>query len=99
MYIKIAKGYFNAGSFQFDYPSSWRLVKQGAANADGMHIILRAPTGGELSIRIVETETDEDARFIPLAKGNFLMLTVDVSNDPSPEMASETEKIIRSIRS
>lgn len=98
-YIEIAKGQFKAESFQFDYPSSWLLVKQGAGNTDGMHIILRAPTGVELSIRVVETETGQGGWFIPLAKGNFLMVTVDASSDTASDLASEIEQIIRSIRS
>lgn len=98
-FVAIASGHFNAGSFQFDYPPSWRLVKQGAAKAQGLHIILRAPTGGELAIRVFENETDGGGMFIPLATGNFLMATVDVSNDDSSDLAAEFEQIIRSIRS
>ena len=98
-YIEIAKGRFKAGSFQFDYPSSWLLVKQGAGSADAMHIILRAPGGGELSIRVVEAETGQGGSYIPLASGNFLLLTVDASNDAASDLASGVEQIIRSIRS
>ena len=98
-YIEISRGHFKADSFQFDYPPSWRLVKQAAANTDGMHIILRAPGGGELSMRVVETDAGADGPFIPLAKGNLLVLTVDASTDPSATLDSEIQHIISSIRS
>lgn len=98
-FIEIAAGRFNAGDYKFEYPPSWRLVKHGAASADGMHIILQAPTGGKLSISVVQKRGAEDAIFIPLAKGNFLMAAIDVSDDPSPDLNAEFERIIRSIRS
>ncbi|MYD09471.1 MAG: hypothetical protein F4X02_05430 [Chloroflexi bacterium] len=97
-YIEIAKGHFQAESFQFDYPPSWRLVKQAATNSDGMRITLRAPGGGELSMRVVETDAGEDGRFILLAKGKSLLLSVDASRDPSAKLASEIERVIGSIR-
>lgn len=98
-YIEIAPGHFQARDFQFNYPSSWRLIKESAAKADAMHIILRAPKGGELSMRVVESQTSEDGRFIPLAKGKFLLISVDASIDSSPDLFAEIEQIVRSIRS
>lgn len=98
-YIEISRGHFKAESFQFDYPPSWRLVKQTGTNPDGMHIILRAPKGGGLSMRVVSSDAGEDGPFIPLAKGNLLMLTVDAASDPAAKSASEIERIINSIRS
>ena len=98
-YIEISRGKFKAESFQFDYPPTWRLVKQATANPNGMHIILHAPGGGELSMRVVETEAGADGPFIPLAKGNLLMLSVDATTDGSAKLATEIEQIISSIRS
>ncbi len=98
-YVEIAAGHFKADDFQFDYPSSWRLIKPGAADADGIKITLRAPGGGELSMRVVDEKNDLDAVFIPLAKGNFLMATVNASTDASDNLAAEIEAIVRSVRS
>lgn len=97
-YVEIAQGHFKAESFRFEYPPSWRLVKQAATSADGMRITLRAPGGGGLSMRVVETGAAEDGRFIPLARGKSLVLEVDASSDPSPKLASEIEQVIGSIR-
>lgn len=97
--IAIANGHVDAGSFQFDYPPSWRLVKDSAANADGLHIRLQAPSGGELSFRVVESVTDDDAFFIPLAKGRSLLIAAEASTDVSAANESDFQRIIRSIRS
>ena len=97
-YIEIANGHFNAGAFQFDFPATWLVVKQSAANADGLHIILRAPSGAELSLRAVDSETGEDAVLIPLAKGGFVAATINAPDDLSTRLAAELEQIIRSIR-
>ena len=98
-FVEIVDGHFKAGSFQFDYPSSWRLVKQSAANADGMHITLLAPAGGALSFQVVATDKGQDDLFIPLAKGNFLLVTVVDFDDLPSDVTAEFERIIRSIRS
>ncbi len=98
-YVAITEGHFNAGSFQFDYPSSWRLIKHGAASDEGMHLILKAPSGGEVSIRVVETESDVDGEFIRLAKGVLLLATVSAADDSASDLAAMSDRIIRSIRS
>ena len=97
-YIEISRGRFKARGFQFKYPPSWRLIKLSAA-ADDLHIILRPPKGGELSIRVVGGPDDSEALFIPLTTGNFLMLAVDAPSADTADMAAEIERIIRSIRS
>ena len=98
-FVKVAGGHFNAGNFQFDYPESWKLIKSSAAATTGMQIILRAPTGGELSLQVVETNRAAEGFFIPLAKGNYLLATIHTTEDSSSTVAPEFERIIRSIRS
>lgn len=98
-YVAIANGHFNAGSFQFDYPASWRLITLGAASDHGLHIVLQAPSGGELSIRMVETESDADGEFIRLAKGGALLATAKAAGDSTADLAAKFDQIIRSIRS
>ncbi len=98
-FVEVADGHFQAGSFQFDYPSSWRLVKQSAANADGMHITLLAPAGEALSFQVVATDSGQDDLFIPLANGNFLRVTGGDFDDLTSDVTAEFERIIRSIRS
>ena len=73
------------------------MVKQSAASDDGMHIVLLAPTGAELSLRLVQTDTGENGLLIPLAKGHFVLATVDAANDASANIAAEFEQVIRSI--
>ncbi|MCE2470771.1 MAG: hypothetical protein J4G18_02520 [Anaerolineae bacterium] len=75
------------------------MVKQSAANADGMHITLLAPAGGALSFQVVATDKGQDDLFIPLAKGNFLLVTVFDFDDLPSDVTAEFERIIRSIRS
>ena len=73
------------------------MVKQSAASDDDMHIVLLAPTGAELSLRLVQTDTGENGLLIPLAKGHFVLATVDAANDASANIAAEFEQVIRSI--
>ncbi len=98
-FVEISAGYFDAGSFQFNYPASWRLIKLDPAEAPNRHIVLLATDGSQLSLRVVDEKNAGDGRFIALATGNFLLATSDTAPEASPIVAAEFRRILQSIRS
>jgi hypothetical protein len=69
------------------------------AEARNPHIVLLGTDGSELSLRVVDEKNAGGDFFIPLAKGNFLLATIDASQDASPIVAAEFTRILQSIRS
>ena len=97
-YIVVSNGHVESGSFEFDYPSSWRLVKQSAANADGIDLVLLAPDGGKVELSQVEAQGTADGNFIALTKGGGIQVSIDVSGDSTSKFDSQVERLIKSIR-
>jgi len=75
------------------------LVKQSAANAKQLHLILIAANGSKVSLLDVDSDGAETDRIIPLAAGSFVQVTIDPTDDNDAVFAEQVEQLVDSIRS
>ncbi len=97
-YIVITNGHVNTGRYRLDYPASWKLVKQSAADAAFLQLDLISPDGGKVSLLDIDTAGAAVDRVIPLAEGNYLQVIVEPADETDAAFASQVEQLVNSIR-
>ena len=98
-WIVIADNSVNAGDFHFDYPSSWRIVRESAAASAAVQIVAVAPDGGTVKLAQADAIDPLADQALALGEGAVVNITIVRGDEPSSRFDDQARQLIASVRS
>lgn len=94
-FVTVGETRFDAGIFQLDYPSNWRVVKLSTANTNAIKVAFVAPDQSTVTLTQVESA---DENVIRLDDGVALTAEIEPAGRPGNSFFNAAKHLVSSIR-
>ena len=94
-FVTLSETHFDAGIFELDYPSTWRVVKLSSADAGYLKVAFVAPDQSTVTLTQVE---NADESMVRLGNGVKLVVETNAADAAIASFFDSAEQLIRSIR-
>jgi len=98
-FVVVTDKTFDAGLFRLDFPRSWSVIITSQAYYGHIQVVFKAPDGGIVSLRQVESagSTADEYRILP--NGVILRVAIEAAEQPSEQFPAQARQLLSSIRS
>ena len=97
-WIVIADSRVDTGVFRFDYPRSWRIVRESAAASATIQIVAVAPDGGAVTLAQADAIDPLADAALELDAGAIVNVTIARGDESSARFEDQARQLIASLR-
>ena len=94
-FVTVSETRFDAGIFQLDYPSNWRIVKLSTADTNYLKVAFVAPDQSTVTLTQVE---NADKTVVRLENGVVIVVEINATAVAVASFFERAERLVKSIR-
>ncbi len=94
-FVTISETRFDAGVFQLDYPSNWRVVKLSTADTNYLKVAFVAPDQSTVTLTQVE---NADKTVVRLGNGVVIAVEINATAAAVASFFEHAERLVKSIK-
>lgn len=94
-FVTVSETRFDAGIFQLDYPSNWRIVKLSTADANYLKVAFVAPDQSTVTLTQVE---NADNSVVRLENGDEIIVEINATAAAVASFFERAERLVKSMQ-